>query len=182
MRFLLAFLPVLDAAGALASRLAMEAPQRLAQLWRVEMRQTTGAVLMRVAGLILGLATLAAGSASSAQAQTLQPERLPGMCISMSGQAGESISVPCDGSAREKFVLPGAAGGVKCEVKIKAGLEQDMAKKLVKLIKETGLKVQASIQGEEIRLSGKQIDDLRTVMTMLGKADLEVPVQFVNMK
>ncbi len=75
------------------------------------MRQTTGAVLMRVAGLILGLAILAAGSASSAQAQTLQPERLPGMCISMSGQAGESISVPCDGSAREKFVLPGAAGG-----------------------------------------------------------------------
>lgn len=77
---------------------------------------------------------------------------------------------------------PGAAGGVKCEVKIRAGLEQDMAKKIVKLIKETGLKVQASIQGEEIRLSGKQIDDLRTVMTMLGKADLEVPVQFVNMK
>ncbi|MCX5689223.1 MAG: DUF520 family protein, partial [Planctomycetota bacterium] len=72
--------------------------------------------------------------------------------------------------------------GVKCEVKIRAGLEQDRAKKIVKQIKETGLKVQASIQGEEIRLSGKQIDDLRTVMTMLGKADLEVPVQFVNMK
>lgn len=78
--------------------------------------------------------------------------------------------------------LPGAAGGVKCEVKIKAGLEQDMAKKVVKMVKETGLKVQASIQGEEIRLSGKQIDDLRTVMTMLGKAELEVPLQFVNMK
>jgi uncharacterized protein YajQ (UPF0234 family) len=57
-----------------------------------------------------------------------------------------------------------------------------MAKKVVKMVKETGLKVQASIQGEEIRLSGKQIDDLRTVMTMLGKAELEVPLQFVNMK
>jgi uncharacterized protein YajQ (UPF0234 family) len=57
-----------------------------------------------------------------------------------------------------------------------------MAKKIVKLIKDTGLKVQASIQGEEIRLSGKQIDDLRTVMTMLQKTELEVPLQFVNMK
>lgn len=78
--------------------------------------------------------------------------------------------------------LPGPAGNVKCEVKIRAGLEQEMAKKIVKMIKDTGLKVQASIQGEEIRLSGKQIDDLRAVMTMLGKAELEVPLQFVNMK
>jgi uncharacterized protein YajQ (UPF0234 family) len=78
--------------------------------------------------------------------------------------------------------LPGPAGDVKCESKVRAGLEQDMAKKIVKLVKETGLKVQASIQGEEIRLSGKQIDDLRAVMSMLQKADLEVPLQFVNMK
>lgn len=66
---------------------------------------------MRVAGVILGLAILSTGAATPAAAQTLQPERLPGMCISMSGQAGESISVPCDGSARETFVLPGPAGG-----------------------------------------------------------------------
>lgn len=76
----------------------------------------------------------------------------------------------------------GAAGGVKCVAKLRAGLEQEMAKKIVKLIKDTGLKVQASIQGEEIRLSGKQIDDLRAVMTMLQKTELEVPLQFVNMK
>jgi len=78
--------------------------------------------------------------------------------------------------------LPGASANLKCEAKIKAGLEQEYAKKIVKMIKETGLKVQTSIQGEEIRLSGKQIDDLRTVMTMLQKAELEVPVQFLNMK
>ncbi|MFN9993312.1 MAG: YajQ family cyclic di-GMP-binding protein [Phycisphaerales bacterium] len=76
----------------------------------------------------------------------------------------------------------GAAGGVKCVAKVRAGLEQEMAKKIVKMIKDTGLKVQASIQGEEIRLSGKQIDDLRSVMAMLTKAELEVPLQFVNMK
>ena len=78
--------------------------------------------------------------------------------------------------------LPGPAGAQKCDAKIRSGLEQDFAKKVVKLIKETGLKVQASIQGDEIRLSGKQIDDLRTVMAMLQKADLEAPLQFVNMK
>lgn len=78
--------------------------------------------------------------------------------------------------------LPGPAGDVKCESKVRAGLEQDISKKIVKLIKETGLKVQASIQGEEIRLSGKQIDDLRSVMTMLQRTELEVPLQFVNMK
>jgi len=79
-------------------------------------------------------------------------------------------------------ILPGLAGASKCEAKIKAGLEQEMAKKIVKLIKESGLKVQTSITGEEIRLTGKKIDDLRAVMTMLQKSDLEVPLQFVNMK
>ncbi|MGQ0628906.1 MAG: YajQ family cyclic di-GMP-binding protein [Phycisphaerales bacterium] len=77
---------------------------------------------------------------------------------------------------------PGPAGTQKCEAKVRAGLEQETAKKIVKMIKDTGLKVQASIQGDEIRLSGKQIDDLRNVMTMLQKSDIEAPLQFVNMK
>ncbi len=79
-------------------------------------------------------------------------------------------------------ILPGLGGASKCEAKIKAGLEQDTAKKIVKLIKETGIKVQASITGEEIRMTGKKIDDLRAVMAILQKADVEVPLQFVNMK
>jgi hypothetical protein len=79
-------------------------------------------------------------------------------------------------------VGPGPAGRERVEAKIRAGLEQEFAKKIVKMIKETGLKVQASIQGDEIRLSGKSIDDLRSVMAMLQKADLEAPLQFVNMK
>lgn len=78
--------------------------------------------------------------------------------------------------------LPGPSGGVKCEAKIRNGLEQEMAKRIVKLVKESGYKVQASIQGEEVRLSGKQIDDLRAVMGLLQKSDLEVPLQFINMK
>ena len=70
---------------------------------------------------------------------------------------------------------------MKCQAKIKNGIEQEQAKAIVKMIKDTKLKVQASIQGDEIRLSGKQIDDLQSIMTMLQKS-VELPLQFVNMK
>lgn len=76
----------------------------------------------------------------------------------------------------------GAGGMLKREVKLRSGLEQDMAKKIVKMIKETGLKVQASIQGEEVRLTGKQIDDIQACMKMLQGSAVEAPLQFVNMK
>lgn len=76
----------------------------------------------------------------------------------------------------------GLGGVLKREVKITNGFDADTAKDIVKRIKDTKLKVQASIQGEEVRLSGKQIDDLRSVMAMLQASDLKVPLQFVNMK
>ncbi|MDP1662393.1 MAG: YajQ family cyclic di-GMP-binding protein [Phycisphaerales bacterium] len=81
-----------------------------------------------------------------------------------------------------------ALGGMlKREVKLTNGLEAEKAKEITRKIKDfaaaNGLKVQPSIQGDEIRLSGKQIDDLRTVMTMLqGDETIGVPLQFVNMK
>jgi cyclic-di-GMP-binding protein len=75
-----------------------------------------------------------------------------------------------------------AGASVKREVKIVEGIEQDIARKIVKMIKDAKLKVQASIHGEEVRVSGKQIDDLQSVITMLRDADLGVPLQFVNMK
>ncbi len=76
----------------------------------------------------------------------------------------------------------GALGNCKREIKLKDGLPSDLAKQIVKIIKDSKIKVQASIQGEEVRLTGKQIDDLRTVMAMLDKAGLEQPLQYVNMK
>lgn len=84
-----------------------------------------------------------------------------------------------------KFEEPesGAAGALKRTVKIINGLDQDTAKTIVRLVKATGLKVQASIQGEEVRLSGKQIDDLQACMKLLTDNDeVGAPVQFVNMK
>lgn len=79
-------------------------------------------------------------------------------------------------------VEPALGGKVRWPVKIAHGIEQEKAKQIVKMIKETKLKVQASIQGDELRLSGKQIDDLRAVMKLLDGAGLDVPLQYVNMK
>ncbi|MBX3359437.1 MAG: YajQ family cyclic di-GMP-binding protein [Phycisphaeraceae bacterium] len=76
----------------------------------------------------------------------------------------------------------GAAGHTKREVKLKEGLTPELAKQIAKMVKETKIKVQASIQGDEVRLTGKNIDDLRTIMAMLDKAGLEQPLQYINMK
>ncbi|MCC6426115.1 MAG: YajQ family cyclic di-GMP-binding protein [Phycisphaerales bacterium] len=79
-------------------------------------------------------------------------------------------------------IEPGLAGKSKCQAKIADGIEQDKAKQIVKLIKESGMKVQASIQGEELRVTGKKIDDLQSVMKMLDGAGLDLPLQYVNLK
>lgn len=76
----------------------------------------------------------------------------------------------------------GAEGKMKRDVKIKEGLEQDLAKQIVKTVKDSKLKVQASIQGEEVRITGKQRDDLQAVMKLLTGAGLPVPLQYVNFK
>lgn len=71
---------------------------------------------------------------------------------------------------------------VKKEVPVTNGLKQDDAKKIVKLIKESGLKVQAQIMDEIVRVTGKKIDDLQEVMSALKAANLGFPLQFTNMK
>lgn len=76
----------------------------------------------------------------------------------------------------------GATGAMKRDVKLKEGLTPELAKEIAKLVKESKIKVQASIQGDEVRLTGKQIDDLRAVMALLNAADLAQPLQYVNMK
>jgi uncharacterized protein YajQ (UPF0234 family) len=70
----------------------------------------------------------------------------------------------------------------KKEVSVRNGLVQDDAKKVVKLIKESGLKVQASINDDLIRVQGKKIDDLQAVIQMCRTANLQIPLQYVNMR
>lgn len=67
-------------------------------------------------------------------------------------------------------------------VTLKQGLDSLLAKKIVKLIKDKKLKVQAAIQGEKVRVTGKKRDDLQEVMQMLRNEDLEMPLQFDNFR
>lgn len=71
---------------------------------------------------------------------------------------------------------------VKQNIVFKNGLESLLAKKIVKMIKDTKLKVQSQIQGDQVRVTGKKRDDLQQVMAMLREAELEQPLQFTNFR
>ncbi|WP_105903762.1 YajQ family cyclic di-GMP-binding protein [Vibrio gangliei] len=68
------------------------------------------------------------------------------------------------------------------EAWFKQGIDVAVAKKLVKLIKDSKLKVQASIQGDKVRVTGKKRDDLQQVMSLVRSSELEQPFQFNNFK
>jgi len=76
------------------------------------------------------------------------------------------------------------AGGdtVRQEIAVRQGIDQDTSKKIVKMIKSSKLKVQASIQGEKVRVSGKKRDDLQSLMALLRKQELGLPLQFNNFR
>ena len=71
---------------------------------------------------------------------------------------------------------------VKQHFTLKQGIETDMAKKIVKMIKDAKLKVQASIQGDKVRVTGKKRDDLQTAIALLKEAELELPLQYNNFR
>lgn len=70
----------------------------------------------------------------------------------------------------------------KKEVEVRNGLKQEDAKKIVKQIKDSGLKVQASIMDDLVRVTGKKIDDLQTVIQAAKGWDLGIPMQYENMR
>jgi len=71
---------------------------------------------------------------------------------------------------------------VKKEVSVKNGLKQEDAKKIVKAIKDAGLKVQPAIMDNIIRVTGKKIDDLQEAIALCRAQDFGIPLQFENMK
>lgn len=77
---------------------------------------------------------------------------------------------------------PTSQGLVKRDVKIKEGVSQDIARGIVKTIKDLKLKVQASIQDDQVRVTGKKIDELQEVIQTLKSQKTEIPLQYVNMK
>lgn len=71
---------------------------------------------------------------------------------------------------------------IRKTITIKNGIDKDNAKKIVKLIKDSGLKVQAAIMDDIIRVTGKKIDDLQDVIQLCRSSNLDLPLQFINMK
>ena len=71
---------------------------------------------------------------------------------------------------------------LKKDIKIKQGIDKETAKKIVKHIKDLKLKVEAQIMDEQVRVTGKKIDELQAVISSVRAANFEIPVQFVNMK
>lgn len=68
------------------------------------------------------------------------------------------------------------------KITLKQGIEQKIAKEIIKMIKDAKIKVEAQINGEKLRVSGKKRDDLQLVMALLRKAELELPLQFDNFR
>ena len=76
-----------------------------------------------------------------------------------------------------------AAGtSIRQKVSLREGIDRDRAKSINKMIKDKKLKVQSQIQGEQLRVTGKKIDDLQSVIEMLKSANLDIALQYVNMK
>jgi len=82
------------------------------------------------------------------------------------------------------FGTPEKAAGntLRQVVKVKQGIEQEIAKKIVKDIKDSKMKVQASIKGDELRVQGAKRDDLQAAIALVKTLDLPLPLQFVNFR
>jgi len=81
-----------------------------------------------------------------------------------------------------KDVEPAGGKTLRREVLIRQGIDQDVARKIVKDVKGAKIRVQVSIQGDELRVSGKKRDDLQAVISLLKSGNYGVPLQFVNMR
>jgi len=71
---------------------------------------------------------------------------------------------------------------VKCIIKVRNGIESDLAKKIQRLIKDSKLKVQAAIQGDAVRVTGAKRDDLQAAMALLRKEITDIPLSFNNFR
>jgi cyclic-di-GMP-binding protein len=71
---------------------------------------------------------------------------------------------------------------IRKEIKVREGIDKEVAKKIIKDIKDSKLKVQASIMDDQVRVTAKKIDDLQAVIALMRRGNYELPLQFVNMK
>ena len=95
-------------------------------------------------------------------------------------QPGKRPHPQLSGHFRQSAASQGAA---RQRVVLKAGISQEIGKKINKMVKEFGIKnLSSSIQGDQVRVTGKQRDDLQAAMAKFKEADMEVPLQFTNFR
>ncbi len=87
-----------------------------------------------------------------------------------------------DISCLEKKNVQGTGKQVRLEVVVRTGLDSDLCRKIVKIIKDKKLKVQAQVQGDQVRVTGKKRDDLQSVIAVLRAEELGMPMQFTNFR
>ncbi|KUJ84353.1 YajQ family cyclic di-GMP-binding protein [Microbulbifer flavimaris] len=95
---------------------------------------------------------------------------------------GSLIKCDIDPQAMEIGEMEQSGKVVKQAITMKNGLDKELAKKIVKLIKDEKMKVQASIQGDQVRVTGKKRDDLQQVIALLRGKELGQPLQFENFR
>ena len=71
---------------------------------------------------------------------------------------------------------------VKKDIKIKTGIDKETAKKIVEIIKDSGMKLQASIMDEQVRVTGKKIDELQSSIALIKTKDIGIPLQYENFR
>ncbi len=79
-------------------------------------------------------------------------------------------------------IEPAAGGLAKQDITVQQGIDTEKARHIVKLIKDSKLKVQSQIQGDQVRVTGKKRDDLQAAIQLLKAQDLDLPLQFVNFR
>lgn len=92
--------------------------------------------------------------------------------------AKRGVDAACIDAQEPRIALSAATQ----EVVLRHGIDTEAGRKIARLVKDSKLKVQASIQGEKVRITGKQRDDLQAAIQFLRKAGLELPLQFNNFR
>ena len=92
--------------------------------------------------------------------------------------ARRGIDIACMEEKEPEF----SGNEARQQVILRKGIDSDLARKLVKMVKGSKLRVQAAIQGDKLRISGKKRDDLQSVIALLKKADVDLPLQYENFR
>ena len=108
-----------------------------------------------------------------------EPHAAAALTVLRERMAKRNVSQRC---LDPKDVEPAGGKTVRQLILIKQGIEQETAKKIVKAVKESKLKVQAQIQGDELRVTGKNRDDLQAAISLMRKDDYGIDLQFINFR